>query len=233
MERDRAHGGIVKLNPLAGWSEDQVWEYLRAQRRALQRPLRPGIHQHRLRAMHPCHPTRRRSARRPLVVGGRGDEGVRHALHDRLELVEGVRRDGETARWRDGRNWRGDAGVARITGNKESTMAHTPSRREHTKLNQVERWKAARHPLEVKQAVLDRYAAGGTGLDFERRGGDGAAEVGRALPAAAGRRRLHAADEDPRRAADRGASAAHRRDRRRARPRSGAAPVCGATATST
>jgi thioredoxin-dependent adenylylsulfate APS reductase len=32
VERDRAHGrkGIVKLNPLASWSEDQVWEYLRA-----------------------------------------------------------------------------------------------------------------------------------------------------------------------------------------------------------
>ena len=40
-------------------------------------------------------------------------------------------------------------------------MVHTHARREHTKLNQVERWKAARHPLEVKQAVLDRYAAEG------------------------------------------------------------------------
>jgi phosphoadenylyl-sulfate reductase (thioredoxin) len=29
VERDRAHGGIVKLNPLASWSDDQVWEYLR------------------------------------------------------------------------------------------------------------------------------------------------------------------------------------------------------------
>src|SRR5918998_4395295 len=40
-------------------------------------------------------------------------------------------------------------------------MAYAPSRREHTKLNQVERWKAVRHPLEVKQAVLDRYALEG------------------------------------------------------------------------
>lgn len=30
VERDAAHGGIVKLNPLAAWSEAQVWEYLRA-----------------------------------------------------------------------------------------------------------------------------------------------------------------------------------------------------------
>ena len=54
-------------------------------RRALQRALRPGIHQHRLRAVHPAHPTRRRSARRPLVVGGRSDQGVRHPLPYRLE----------------------------------------------------------------------------------------------------------------------------------------------------
>ena len=29
------------------------------------------------------------------------------------------------------------------------------------KLNQVERWKAARHPLDVKDAVLERYAKEG------------------------------------------------------------------------
>lgn len=35
-------------------------------------------------------------------------------------------------------------------------MSH--SLRKEQKLNQVERWKADRHPLEVKQAVLERYA---------------------------------------------------------------------------
>jgi phosphoadenosine phosphosulfate reductase len=30
IERDELHGGMVKLNPLAHWSEDQVWDYLRA-----------------------------------------------------------------------------------------------------------------------------------------------------------------------------------------------------------
>lgn len=30
IELDREHGGIVKLNPLAGWTEGQVWDYLRA-----------------------------------------------------------------------------------------------------------------------------------------------------------------------------------------------------------
>ncbi|MCD6029465.1 MAG: phosphoadenylyl-sulfate reductase [Thermomicrobiales bacterium] len=29
VERDPLHGGIVKLNPLANWSEEQVWDYLR------------------------------------------------------------------------------------------------------------------------------------------------------------------------------------------------------------
>ena len=103
----------------------------------------------------------------------------------------------------------------------------TPTSQQGQKLNQVERWKAARHPLEVKQAVLDRYALEGPASIAERRGGDGATEVGRALPAAAGGRCLHAAGEDPRWAADRVAGAAHRRDRRRARPRSGAASFWG------
>lgn len=30
VERDEAHGGIPKINPLADWSEEQVWEYIRA-----------------------------------------------------------------------------------------------------------------------------------------------------------------------------------------------------------
>ena len=30
VEMDAAHGRMVKLNPLADWSEDKVWEYIRA-----------------------------------------------------------------------------------------------------------------------------------------------------------------------------------------------------------
>lgn len=30
IEVDEAHGGILKLNPLVDWSEEQVWEYIRA-----------------------------------------------------------------------------------------------------------------------------------------------------------------------------------------------------------
>lgn len=29
VEIDRDHGGIVKINPLADWSEEQVWDYIR------------------------------------------------------------------------------------------------------------------------------------------------------------------------------------------------------------
>ena len=30
VESDAAHGGITKINPLADWTEEQVWEYIRA-----------------------------------------------------------------------------------------------------------------------------------------------------------------------------------------------------------
>ena len=29
IERDQANGGIMKVNPLIGWTDEQVWEYLR------------------------------------------------------------------------------------------------------------------------------------------------------------------------------------------------------------
>lgn len=32
LEIDEAHGGIIKINPLAAWSEAQVWEYAKQQR---------------------------------------------------------------------------------------------------------------------------------------------------------------------------------------------------------
>jgi len=30
IEQDEAHGGILKLNPLADWTEEQVWDYIQA-----------------------------------------------------------------------------------------------------------------------------------------------------------------------------------------------------------
>jgi phosphoadenosine phosphosulfate reductase len=32
VEVDGAHKGIVKINPLADWTEDQVWDYIRENR---------------------------------------------------------------------------------------------------------------------------------------------------------------------------------------------------------
>ena len=32
IERDEAHGGIIKINPLADWSADQVWNYIKDQK---------------------------------------------------------------------------------------------------------------------------------------------------------------------------------------------------------
>jgi ferredoxin-nitrite reductase len=40
-------------------------------------------------------------------------------------------------------------------------MTHDSARRHGQKLNQVERWEAARHPLDVKQAVLEIYSRQG------------------------------------------------------------------------
>ena len=48
-----ADAGLLKLNPLAAWDEARVWDYVRAQRRALQPAARPGLHDRRLRAVPP------------------------------------------------------------------------------------------------------------------------------------------------------------------------------------
>ena len=57
-------------------------------RRPLQRALRPGVHEHRLRPLHPRRRPRRRRPRRPLVVGGQRAEGVRHPLLRQLRPAQ-------------------------------------------------------------------------------------------------------------------------------------------------
>jgi 3'-phosphoadenosine 5'-phosphosulfate sulfotransferase (PAPS reductase)/FAD synthetase len=61
---------LVKISPLADWSEREVWVYLRANN---------VLPQHRLRSLHPRGGRRRRSALRPLVVGTGIDQGMRAA----------------------------------------------------------------------------------------------------------------------------------------------------------
>jgi hypothetical protein len=74
-----AHGRD-KYYPLADWSLDDVWHYVFAgARRALQRPARPGLSQHRLPALHPRGGAGRGLPRRSLVVGTGRRQGVRPA----------------------------------------------------------------------------------------------------------------------------------------------------------
>ena len=52
VEIDHDHDAIVKLNPLAEWTEDEVWDYVREQRRPDARALSARLHVDRLRALH-------------------------------------------------------------------------------------------------------------------------------------------------------------------------------------
>ena len=83
VEIDHDHGAIVKLNPLAEWSEEEVWDYVREHDLPVQLALRQGLHLDRLRAVHAADAEGRGPARRPLVVGDERAEGVRHPLRDR------------------------------------------------------------------------------------------------------------------------------------------------------
>jgi sulfate adenylyltransferase subunit 2 len=82
VEADAEHGGIVKVNPLAHWTEAQVWDYVRAH----------DVPVHPLYALGytsiGCAPCTRpvaagEDARGALVVGDKYAQGVRDALHDR------------------------------------------------------------------------------------------------------------------------------------------------------
>ena len=53
VEIDHDHGGIVKLNPLAEWTEDEVWDYVREHEVPVPPAVRAGLHLDRLRAVHP------------------------------------------------------------------------------------------------------------------------------------------------------------------------------------
>ena len=80
VEIDHDHGAIVKLNPLAEWTEDEVWDYVRER----EVPYH-SLYDRATRSIGcaPCtRATARRRAepRRPLVVGDERAQGVRHPL---------------------------------------------------------------------------------------------------------------------------------------------------------
>ena len=83
VEIDHDHGAIVKLNPLAEWTEDEVWDYVREH----ELPYNPLYDQGFTSiGCAPCtRPTKdgRGPARRTLVVGDERPEGVRDPLRDR------------------------------------------------------------------------------------------------------------------------------------------------------
>ena len=83
VEIDHDHDAIVKLNPLAEWTEEEVWDYVRENDVPYARAVRAGLHVDRLRAVHAGDRARRAEPRRPLVVGDERAEGVRHPLRDR------------------------------------------------------------------------------------------------------------------------------------------------------
>ena len=84
VEIDHDHGAIVKLNPLAEWTEDEVWDYVRerelpVQRRSTTRATRRSAARRARAPSRPGEPSRAG----PLVVGDERAEGVRDPLRDR------------------------------------------------------------------------------------------------------------------------------------------------------
>ena len=83
VEIDHDHDAIVKLNPLAEWTEDEVWDYVRENDVPTHALYAARLHLDRLRALHARDRAGRAGARRALVVGERRAQGVRHPLRDR------------------------------------------------------------------------------------------------------------------------------------------------------
>jgi 3'-phosphoadenosine 5'-phosphosulfate sulfotransferase (PAPS reductase)/FAD synthetase len=59
--------GLVKINPIADWSAEQVWRYLHEHRVPYNQAARPELSEHRLHPLHARHPVRGRRSRRALV----------------------------------------------------------------------------------------------------------------------------------------------------------------------
>ncbi len=80
IEIDAAHGGIVKLNPLADWTSDMVWDYIKKKQGPLQQTARLWLPQHQVRTVHEGGAAGRGPARRKVVVGKRRCKGMRPSL---------------------------------------------------------------------------------------------------------------------------------------------------------
>ncbi len=83
VELDHDHGGLMKVNPLADWTEEEVQDYLRENDVPMHPLYAKGFAHHLLRPLHPRRRPRGGRPQRALVVGGERPQGVRDALLDR------------------------------------------------------------------------------------------------------------------------------------------------------
>ena len=82
IEIDHDHGGIVKLNPLADWSQEEVWDYVREYNVPDHRLYAKGYTSIGCAPLHPPDPAG--EPRAPAAGGGsRARPGMRDALLDR------------------------------------------------------------------------------------------------------------------------------------------------------
>ena len=130
-ECDDAHG-LKKFNPLADWSEDEVWDYIRALRRALQPAVRPGLPLDRLRALHAAGGRGRGRARRPLVVGAAKPRGMRPARRAGRQAASGqerARREASSAATSTGSSPRRSTSCARSPASAPTRCCSSPAAR--------------------------------------------------------------------------------------------------------
>jgi phosphoadenosine phosphosulfate reductase len=73
VELDCEHGDIIKVNPLADWSYDQVWDYIRKNDVPYNRLCDQGYASIGCAPCTRCSQAGRGSPRGPLVVGERGE----------------------------------------------------------------------------------------------------------------------------------------------------------------
>jgi phosphoadenosine phosphosulfate reductase len=116
VELDAAHGGIVKLNPLADWTREQVWAYIRIHRLPVHplyeqgytsigcapctRPTRPGEDERAGRWWWEAGQDRECGLHTRLLGSGPADPGDRFAA-----ALDRLRADADARRWEsaDGR----------------------------------------------------------------------------------------------------------------------------------
>ena len=158
--------GMVKINPLATWTEQDIAGY----------GADHGIPRHPLLSQGylsiGCAPTTRpvKSARIPVPAAG--PTRTRSSADCTSEMTAPLRAP-EMTKDRDelyGLNIRGT----------ERPMPFVNPYRTQGELNEIEQWKLERHPLEVADAIIDTYSKEGPAAIAKVPGRGGAPQVGRA-----------------------------------------------------